>query len=131
MTNEFTPGDTVTLDTSKGSCFNGDYSVEACDCGCSESKKVTNGTDRCHCYRSWVRVEKAMDSTIQLTKEQELAFSKEQKALYKTGIVDSNGNYNSTSALKALMRVNYKALVAQAEADIKEIEDAAKAAQGK
>lgn len=71
-------------------------------------------------------VKEGMDNIIKLTKEQELAFSKEQKALYRTGVVDSCGNINSSAFDKALLRVNYKALVAQAEADIKEAEDTAK-----
>lgn len=71
-------------------------------------------------------VKENMDNVIKLTKEQELAFSKEQKALYRTGVVDSCGNINSSTFSKALLRVNYKALVAQAEADIKEVEDTTK-----
>lgn len=71
-------------------------------------------------------VKEGMDNIIKLTKEQELAFSKEQKALYRTGVVDSCGNISSSAFYKALLRVNYKALVAQAEADIKEAEDTAK-----
>ncbi len=71
-------------------------------------------------------VNKAMANLNELTKEQKLAFSKDQQALYQVGITDSCGNINSTQAIKDLVRVNRKALVEQAQADIAEIEEAEK-----
>ncbi len=71
-------------------------------------------------------VNETMANLIELTKEQKLAFSKDQQALYRVGITDSCGNINSTQAIKDLVRVNRKALVEQAQADIAEIEEAEK-----
>ena len=74
------------------------------------------------CWKLVSSVNKTMANFAELTKEQELAFSSDQKALYRTGITDSYGNPLQTALLNALLRVNYKALVAQAQADIKEKE---------
>lgn len=128
MTHEYHEGDLVEAIESCGNgSSKGDQGVV--EEGFGSLRIRYNKTFTCADLNMWKLtscVKEDMDNVMKLTKEQELAFSKEQKALYRTGVVDSCGNINSAGFNKALLRVNYKALVAQAEADIKEVEDTTK-----
>ena len=85
----------------------------------------------CQCYSNWELISCVKDNMAninKLTKAQKEAWGKDQQALYQVGINDANGELtNDSVAVKALARVMHKALVTQAEADIKEAEDEAKA----
>ncbi len=124
MTHEFHIGDKVLLGI--GACFKGEYVVT--EINESTGTPVVRKLDKsnfCVCINSWELiscVKETMANLANLTKEQELAFSKEQKALFRVGITDGYGTVNSTTALNALVRANYKTLVAQAEDDIEEAE---------
>ena len=129
-------GDKVLLETVKGACTNGEFTVQQCtdknrhDCG----KPVVyyGETNYCHCYRSFTfisRTNKTMANVITLTRAQKEAWSKDQQALYRVSLVDTNGEFIGSDAVaKAVARVNKSALVAQAESDIKEAEEAEKEA---
>jgi len=70
-----------------------------------------------------------MANVITLTRAQKEAWSKDQQALYRVSLVDTNGEFIGSDAVaKAVARVNKSALVAQAESDIKEAEEAEKEA---
>lgn len=88
----------------------------------------------CTCDYAWELISSAEETMAvinKLTKAQKESWTKDQQALYQVGITDSSGNVNgSPITIEALVRVNRKALVAQAESDIAEQkaeEEAAKA----
>lgn len=116
----FKVGDKVLLDTQKGACTNGEFTVSECDgsnnhnCG---DPVINYGSGYCHCYKGWKLISSANETMANLVE-----LTKEQQALYRVGITDSYGNVNSSQALSALVRVNRAALVKQAEADIAEAE---------
>jgi hypothetical protein len=129
---EFKVGDKVLLDTNSGACFNGEYIVEVCeqvsDHSCTGKISVKNPMHgMCHCSYSWKLISssnKTMAEFRDVPQAQKLAMTEQAQALYRVGIFDSSGNIADSSALnRALLRLNYKALVAQAEADIKESEE--------
>lgn len=89
----------------------------------------------CNHLSNWVLIssaEQTMAVINKLTKAQKESWTKDQQALYRVGITDNNGNVNGvTSTIESLVRVNHKALVAQAEADIAEAEQEEKEAKAK
>lgn len=128
----FTVGDKVLVYGKNGACFTEEeeITVEKCvekGCPCNNLKVCVFNESRssvCHCDYGWKFVSSANKTmAVKLTKAQKEAWSKDQQALYAVGINDANGELASqATAVAALVKVNHKALVAQAEADIAEAE---------
>lgn len=124
----FKIGDRVTVD--EGACVcnieETEYIVKSRDGYILYISDTCSSECECTCYSLWTLIshaENTMAVINTLTKNQKESWTKDQQALYRVGIMDSNGEITSQmQTLIALVKVNQKALVANAEAEIAEME---------
>jgi hypothetical protein len=126
---EIKSGDRIRL--AYDSCVNkGDYTVFDDNGNLAIQQE---GGNTCHCDSEWTIISSANNTMTvyrELTDFQREHWDVETKALYQMGIIDSNGNIDSSSRLlEALMKVNFKSLASNAMAEVAKAEAEAKKAK--